>query len=124
MELTTEETPQGIRIIRLNGRMDLRGSQEVDVPFAAHATTSRAFIVVDLSAVDFLASLGLRTLLSGAKGQRGRGGKLVLAGAQPLVGKVLASSGIQTLIPVYPTVEAAIEALAPLAGASPAAPAP
>jgi len=113
MELTAEELPQGIKLIRLNGRMDLRGAQEIDLKFTANATAAQALVIVDLSGVEFLASLGLRTLLSGAKGQRGRGGKLVLAAAQPLVSKVLTSSGIQNLIPAYPTVEEAVTALTP-----------
>jgi anti-anti-sigma regulatory factor len=46
-------------------------------------------------------------LMTSARGQHGRGGKLVLAGAQPLVKKVLVTAGIDQLIPVFDDVESA-----------------
>jgi anti-anti-sigma factor len=120
MELSVESLEQGIKVIHLVGRMDLRGAQEVDLAFMGHAAAAKGLIVVDLAGVEFLASLGLRTLISGAKAQRGKGGRLALAGAQALVSKVLSSSGIHNLIPIYPTVAEAVASLSvPAAGASP-----
>jgi anti-anti-sigma regulatory factor len=50
--------------------------------------------------------------MTAARGQQGRGGKMVLAAAQPIVQKVLVMAGIDQLIPLYDSVEAAQTAFA------------
>jgi anti-anti-sigma factor len=76
------------------------------------ATGRKGNIVVDLAGVSFLASIGIRLLMTAARGQKGRGGHLVLAAAQPPVLKVIQTAGIDQLIPVYPDVETARAAIA------------
>lgn len=93
--------------VSLEGRLDIDGARAVEDRFAFLTTTSAANIVVDLSAVSFLASIGIRMLMTSARGQHGRGGKLVLAGAQPLVKKVLVTAGIDQLIPLFDDVDSA-----------------
>jgi anti-sigma B factor antagonist len=116
MELTTEILPNGVEKIALAGRMDTAGAQEIDLRFTGLAATRPALIVVDLSQVSFLASMGIRTLLSTAKALVRRGGRMVLASPQPLVGEVLKVAAIDSLIPVYPDVPSACEGLAAAAG--------
>lgn len=110
--METAVLPGEVQRISLEGRLDIEGSQAIDVPFSAHATAKKASIVVDLEAVTFLASIGIRLLITAARGQKGRGGTLVLAAAQPAVRRVLASAGIDLLIPVYDDVESARAAIA------------
>lgn len=50
--------------------MDVMGAMQIDVQFSAVAAANRA-VVVDLSEVEFLASMGLRTLIMGAKSMQG-----------------------------------------------------
>jgi len=109
--METDVLPGEVQRISLEGRLDIDGSQAIDVRFSAQATTRKANIVVDLAAVTFLASIGIRLLITAARGQKQRGGKLVLAAAQPAVRKVLASAGIDLLIPVYDDVESARAAI-------------
>ena len=94
----------------LIGRMDIEGAQAVEPSFSV-LTRLRRTLVVDLSQVSFMASMGLRTLMVGARNQHELGGKLVLACPQPNVEKVLKESGIGEIIGVYPTVEAAAAAI-------------
>jgi anti-sigma B factor antagonist len=110
MELVVEEGPAGVTRAALIGRMDIEGAQTVETPFRVLTRLRRA-LVVDLSRVRFMASLGLRTLMIGARAQSELGGKLVLANPQPNVEKVLKESGIGEIIGVYPSVEAAAAAL-------------
>jgi anti-anti-sigma factor len=111
MQLTTEELPDGIERIVLTGRMDLAGTQAIDLRFTSLTTTRPALIVVDLSGVSFLASIGMRTLVSSAKALGRRGGRLVLAGPQPLVAEALNVAGIDSFIAVYPDVQSACAGL-------------
>lgn len=118
MELTTEELPNGVEKIALAGRMDTVGAQAIDLRFTSLTATRPALIVVDLSQVSFLASMGIRTLLSAARGLMRRGGRMVLASPQPLVQEVLKVAGIDSLIPVYADVPSACQGLTSATGST------
>lgn len=100
MQLTTEELGEGLRKAVLVGRLDIAGSAAIDVPFNALASSQKG-VIVDLAGVDFLASLGIRTLLASAKALQRRGGRLVLLSPQPAVFEVLEVSGVLDLMPVF-----------------------
>jgi anti-anti-sigma factor len=96
----------------LEGLLDIAGSQEIDLRFSVVAGANKA-IVVDLSGVSFVASIGIRTLLTGAKAVHSRGGKLVLLSPSSAVEKVLKVTGVDTLMPIFHDADAAIQAVAP-----------
>ena len=56
--------------------------------------------MVDLSGIEFLASMGIRMLVTAAKTLKARGGRLILCGAHGSVAQVLRDTGIDQLIPV------------------------
>ena len=112
MELIAEQLADGVEKIALSGRMDSAGTQEIDLRFTGLVATRPAQIVVDLTLVSFLASIGIRTLVSNAKALSRRGGRMVLASPQPLVEEVLKLAGIDSFIPIYADVESACTALA------------
>ncbi len=107
MELETEQIDGGITIIHLVGRMDVRGAQDVDLKFAGVTAGNQGAFYVDMSQVDFLASIGIRTLLVSAKAVKARGGKLVLLNPTELVAGVLEMAGIADLIPAFHELDAA-----------------
>jgi anti-anti-sigma factor len=109
MEMNVEVLGNGVQHIGLVGAFDINGAADVDLRFAALAG-SRDKILVDLSEVGSLASIGIRTLLVNAKVVSRRGGKFVLAGPKPMVAKTLQTAGITDLIPTYPDVAAALQA--------------
>ena len=111
MELESELLDDHILKITLKGRLDIDGTQAIDMKFTALTATKKAGVLVDMSGVEFLASIGMRTLLSCAKASAARGGKLVLVNPQPMVADVLETSGVSSLIPVYQDVDAAKESL-------------
>ena len=77
--------------VMLDGRFDIQGAQEVDPRFEELAKSSKA-LVVDLSKVSFLASLGIRTLMLSAKTLLRRGAEMAVCGASESVEKVLRTS--------------------------------
>lgn len=93
--------------ITLNGRLDIQGTQAIEQRFSFATTVRPEKIIVDLSRVTFLASIGIRMLVASARAQANRGGKLVLAAPAPLVREVLETAGIDQLIPLAPDVSAA-----------------
>jgi len=102
MELKIQETPDDVRVIYLSGRMDIAGTNEIHENFTQSVGTERAWVIVDLSQVSFVASIGMRTLVSSARSLLRVGGAMVMANAQPAVRQALSSAGIDSLIPAYP----------------------
>jgi anti-anti-sigma factor len=111
MRIEAENLDGGILKLNLAGRMDVQGSSEIDVQFTSYAARQRA-VVVDMSGVDFLASIGIRTLLLTAKAMSHRGGKMVLFNPDDNVTKILEMAGIDTLIPIVRSLDEARAAFA------------
>jgi anti-sigma B factor antagonist len=111
MHLDSELLDGDILKITLDGRLDVEGTQAIDLKFTALTATKHAGILVDMTGVSFLASIGIRTLLTSAKVASNRGGKLVLVNPQPMVRDVLDRSGVSSLVPVYADQASAIEAI-------------
>jgi anti-sigma B factor antagonist len=110
MDMQVEELDGGVTNVMLRGRLDTVGAGAIDLKFSAVAGSKRA-IVVDLSGIDFLASLGIRVLVMGAKAVRNKGGKLVLLSPDENVHSVLTTAGIEQLIPILFDRPAAIAAV-------------
>ncbi len=70
-------------------------------------------VLLDLRRVEYLSSAGLRVLLVVAKACRAAGGRAVIEAPTASVAQVLTMSGFDKIIPILPTREAALAALAP-----------
>jgi len=111
VELRTQDTPDGVKTIILTGRMDIAGTQEIEQQFTTLAAGQKALVAVDLSGVTFLASIGMRTLVSSARAQMNRGGAMALINPAPMVNQALIAAGLDSLSPIYPDIEQASRAL-------------
>ena len=99
MEITSE-TIEGFHCVFLKGRLDIAGTQAVDLKFTALTSSQRKPVMVDLSGVDFISSIGIRMLATNAKTLHSFGAKMVLVNPQPVVTDVLCSTGLDQLIPI------------------------
>jgi anti-anti-sigma factor len=107
MELQYSELDNNIRLIKLNGKLDIIGTGEIETKFASYCRGENVRLVVDLSNVDFLSSIGIRLLTLTAKSVFSRGGKMVLLNPTPEVHHVLDVTGIPAVIPVCSQFESA-----------------
>ena len=107
MELQYSELENNIRLIKLIGRLDIMGVGQIETRFAGYCAGDAVRVVVDLSGVDFLASIGIRLLTITAKSVMSRGGKMVLLNPVPDVHHVLEVTGIPAIIPIYSHLESA-----------------
>ncbi len=105
----------GIWVINPSGRLDANGGPLLDTTLSAHLNANRVYLVVDMAAVSYISSGGLKVLLSAFKKARSRGGGLTLAGLTPRVLEVFQISGFASLFRIAPTVQAAAAGF-PLAG--------
>jgi anti-anti-sigma factor len=110
MDMAVEDVAGGITKVVLRGRFDTTGAVVIELPFNKIATEKRA-IMVDLSAVSFISSYGIRVLLVGAKIVNGKGGKLVILCPDNYVAKVFKTAGMDALIPIFQSESAAAGAL-------------
>ena len=102
MAIAYQDVDQNLRRVVITGRLDIQGSDEISIKFAALTSILERRVVVDLTAVSFLASIGIRLIVSGAKALQRRGGRMVLlVGSDSSVQKTLDSTGIYALIPIF-----------------------
>jgi anti-anti-sigma factor len=97
--IDSEEIIPGVTRLNLRGRLDAHGAQVIDSTFAAMAGAQER-VIVDLSRVTFIASAGLRTLITSARNLAARQGRMVCLDPDPLVEQVLVRSGVDRLIPI------------------------
>lgn len=103
MTVSVDEV-RGIRRVSLSGRLDADGLKTIEDDFRAAASAEKN-VIVDLSAVDFLASMGIRMLVAASQDQEQLGGKAVLAGPDEMTMRILKTTGIDQLVPVRPTAD-------------------
>ncbi|HTU78226.1 MAG TPA: STAS domain-containing protein [Solirubrobacteraceae bacterium] len=110
MEMKIETLADDITKVNLEGRLDILGAQQIDLHFNVIVASQRK-VIVDLEQVLFLASMGIRTLIIGAKTVKLKGGRMVLLRPSADVHKVLTAMGTDTVIPIVHDLEAAISAV-------------
>ena len=72
--MTVEELDNGVTKVVINGRIDIAGAQEIDLPLNVIGGSRRA-VIIDLSQVTFMASMGLRGLVMCAKAIHSKRGR-------------------------------------------------
>ena len=107
MEMNVSELKNGITLIALQGTLDIMGVNQVETKFAGYCSGENARILVDMSGVDYMASIGIRLLVTNAKSLRSRNGKMALLSPTTDVFNVLAMTDIPAIIPVYSNFESA-----------------
>jgi len=112
MNLEYTELADGIRLIRLEGRLDLNGTYSIEVQFANRCAGDNVRILVDLSKVSYVSSVGIPMLVNTAKSVVSRGGKMAFLSPQENVLKVLELVGVSQVIPIYYEQSTALKGLA------------
>ena len=112
MAITIEDIEGGVTKVLLSGRLDIAGVSAIDLPLSVVGGSRRA-VVIDLAGVEFMASLGLRSIIVSSKAIISKRGKVVLLAPQPAVEEVITVSGIDELIAIYHDEAAAFAAVLP-----------
>jgi anti-sigma B factor antagonist len=110
MTLSTESMDGGITRVLLDGRLDIQGSAAIDLKMNVLAGSSK-LLLLDLSKVSFLGSMGLRSIVLPAQAVKRRGGKMALFAPVPMVEEVLKASNIDEIIPIFHDLDAAVASL-------------
>ncbi len=105
MSISHDDVGADLRRIVIAGRLDIPGTDSVASRLVELAAAAKKAVVVDLSAVKFLASVGIGALIASAKAVKQRGGKMVLVvNDGSTVRMSLEATGVDQLIPVFDSV--------------------
>ena len=111
MNITIEDKDSARRLIRLEGRLDLNGHDKIDDQLTEACTEGPMFIVLDISELSFLATIGIRLIAMSARSQEELGGKLVLSAPQPHIRRAIEITGVDALVPIFDDTESALESV-------------
>ncbi len=89
---------EDLTYVALNGRLDLQGTGEIDLQFTSHTVAQRKPTVVDLGGVVFLASIGMRLLVTTAKSLSRFGHRCVLLNPRENVRAALETAGLANML--------------------------
>jgi anti-sigma B factor antagonist len=112
-ELRLSMEPQDASVVvAVGGELDVVTSQQFD-DYLSDASAARDRVVLDLSGVDFMDTTALAVIVSHWRRQVEAGGKFLLAGARYRYTKALWITGLADRLPLYDSVDEALEALGP-----------
>ena len=111
MEMKVIREDDELTHVKLSGRVDLEGIGDLDLEFTRHIVTRRKPALVDISDVDYIASIGLRMLVTAAKALNKFGARMVLLNPHPEVEDVLRTAGFDKVMPIENDYERALETL-------------
>lgn len=104
IELNVIQRTDGLTQVALSGRLDAVGVDQVGPRFHGLTAARGTHTIIDMTGVEFIASLGLGMLLSAARSLSGRGARAVIVNPQPFVLKVMETAHMPSVIPVVRTV--------------------
>ena len=97
--------------VTLTGRLDTPGVEDIETRFVASLVPAGKSAIVDLSGVEFVASMGIRMLITVARSLHQRHARLVLYGPQSMVKKTLETVSLSEIIPIVGDQAEAIDAV-------------
>jgi anti-anti-sigma factor len=90
----------GARRVVLDGRLDTAGVGAIELSFTAMTVSAGKPVVVDLAALSFLASLGVRMFIGTARSMAAKGNRLVFYSATPAVMEIIETMGLAEIIDI------------------------
>ncbi len=101
MSISYDDVGDDLRRISIAGRLDMPGTDSISAKLVELTAAPKKGVVVNLSAVRFLASIGISALITSAKAVQQRGGKMVLVVTPgSSVAMSLEATGVDELIPI------------------------
>jgi len=105
-EVTEAGLPDGGAVLRIEGELDMATAPELEEALLGAGFDRR--LVIDLTGCTFLDSSAVRVLVSSARDSEAAGGSLALVAPDARILRVLQISGVDTMLPVHPTLDAAL----------------
>lgn len=111
MDIFQTTAEPGILLLTLSGKLDAETTPNFAEVINATIDRGEHRIILDMSALDYVSSVGLRALILGAKRLTPLGGRMVLSGPQDRILKLLEISGFTSIFTITATRDEAAEKL-------------
>lgn len=105
--MNTDNT-QSVSVIKAKGRIDSETAPEFEQALLQLLNHNRNKIVLNLQAVEFLSSAGLRAMVKALKGAQNCGGDIRLVSVPDPIEGILLTVGMNQMFKTFPTIEAAL----------------
>lgn len=106
MELRVEPVGDAVTRAVPVGRWDITGAASIDLRLSAISGSGRS-IIIDLTEVTYLSSMGIRSILMSAKAVSLRGARMVLLSPNAIVAQALTTARIEMIVPIHDDLAAA-----------------
>jgi len=105
-DVRVETTREGTVVVEVRGELDLAAAHRFEDAVAA--TGDASHVLIDLTRCTFLDSSGVRVLSTSARETSERGTRLELVASNAAVLRVLGITGVDSLMPVHDSRDAAL----------------
>ena len=112
----TQRVEGDVTVFLPEGRVDTQGANELDQALQSAVSAGKINLVVDMSDVEAISSVGLRSLAAVLVKTRAEGGDMKVAALNARVTRVFKIIGFDVFMSVHDTSEAAIEDFSSSAG--------
>ena len=106
-DVTTTERPDGV-LVALSGELDLASATRLEDELRSVEASSPGVIVLDLQALSFMDSSGLRALLAADSRARERGSRLVIVRGDERVQRVLRITRLDERLEIVDSADAVV----------------
>ena len=106
--LMDTDNTQSVSVMKIKGRVDSETAPEFENALLKLIDESRSKIILNLQAVEFLSSAGLRAMVKALKGAQSCGGDLRLVSVPVPIAGILLTVGMNQMFKMFPTTEAAL----------------
>jgi anti-sigma B factor antagonist len=103
----------GSIVLAPSGRIDLSNAEAFKAILLRVVEEARAALVLDLSAVEYISSAGLRSVMIASKAGKPRGVTVGIAAMRPVVREIFAISRFDLVFPCFDSTRDALAKLAP-----------
>jgi anti-anti-sigma factor len=104
--VTTDNSgPEPYTLVKLAGEADVTGTETLHALLQAEMSKRPGLLIIDMSALRFMDSAALQTILRARLALEKEGGRLALVNPSDTVARVLRLTEADRIVPVYTSVE-------------------
>lgn len=108
MNVKTQEE-KGYWVVKLEGRLDISNSSQFEQDCMKWIEQGQRKFILDLAALEYISSAGLRSILAATKKLKAQNGSLALCALSGLVEEVVTVSGFDNILQVFPDLDQAMK---------------
>lgn len=107
-EISSGQHSSGAAVITVAGELDLRSSTVLKSGIVDAIDQGARHVILDMSAVTFIDSMGLGALVGGLRRLRAVDGEIALVCADHSIVRIFEITGLDRIFPIHPTLDDAL----------------